>query len=246
MKRKFISHRVMFALVFGLLAIVLAVRACRTQSILATVILAWVSANAFVLSLAYLGNWKKVFGKAEKGNLFWLAALFMSPMLAVIHSTWKLQNLFLSGPASNQVTINLFLGRRCEFKELPSGIGAFVDLTAEFATPASIRKKLPVYCIPTLDGCAPAWNACEKVFNQLHNRDLRIYVCCANGYGRSVTFLAAWLCERGVCRSPQEAIELIQSVRPQASPNRDQINSLILWFQTACSSPQRRYRSESH
>ena len=121
---------------------------------------------------------------------------------------------------------NFVCGCSCNYESLPDGITIFVDLTDEFPTPRSFREQLPTICIPTLDGSIPDWETCRLAFELLSKRRQKVYACCANGHGRSVTFAAAWLGYSGICDSATEAINLIRTHRPHASPNREQRNFL--------------------
>jgi protein-tyrosine phosphatase len=86
-----------------------------------------------------------------------------------------------------------------------------------------MRDKVLTICLPTLDGCPPDWKKCQKVVELISNRHGRIYVCCANGHGRSVTFAAAWLGLQGKWHSAADSVNLIQTARPSAAPNLDQL-----------------------
>ena len=73
---------------------------------------------------------------------------------------------------------------------------------------------------------------CQQAFALIGNNHHRIYACCANGHGRSVTFMAAWLGYQRKCNSAIEAVRLIQAARPTAAPNSDQMSFLTQVFHT--------------
>jgi protein-tyrosine phosphatase len=220
--RSRLSYAAAFAMIGGLAA----VAAARAGSAVGQAILAWFAANAMMLSLAYFMNWPWIFGKTERGTFRWLPALLMAPILLFVRIVWRLQNLFYRTPLYNEIRPDLFVGRICRFGSLPGGISLIVDLTAEFPTPRSLRAKIQTVCLPTLDGCAPDWVKCQQAFELLGASHRRIYVFCANGHGRSVTFAAAWLGQQGICHSASEAVALIQIARPSARPDRDQLSFL--------------------
>lgn len=227
MNGTYISRRIYFAVLF----VVLAHQAVRTGSNWNTLIIGWFAANAMAMSLAYFMNCPWVFGKTEQGHLRWIPALLMAPFLFVIRVVWTLQNMFVRSARYNKVAPDLFVGRICGYESLPDGITIFVDLTAEFPTPRSIRTKLPTVCLPTLDACNPDWDKCRHAFELIEKGQRRVYVCCANGHGRSITFVAAWLGRSGICHSAIEAVKLIQASRPSAKPNQDQMSFLNQAFQ---------------
>ncbi len=231
MKGRFISRRILFAVVFAALSAALAFQANPASSSLLRLMIGWFTANAIAVSFAYFTNSSWIFGKTEQGKLRWIPAVLMTPLLSFFRFVWTLQNVIVRSPLYSEVTPDLFVGRICNYESLPDGITMFVDLTAEFPTPCSVRERLPTICIPTLDGCILDWESCRRAYESLLKRQQRIYVCCANGHGRSVTFAAAWLGYSGICHSATEAINLIRTHRPQASPNRDQMNFLEQVFQ---------------
>jgi protein-tyrosine phosphatase len=192
----------------------------------------WIAANALTISWAYFTSSPGVYGKKQDGSLQWPVALWMASWLLFGRVIWHLQNIVSRTPLYSEIVPDLFVGRLCGYQSLPRDVSVVVDLTAEFPTPRSMRENVLTICLPTLDGCPPDWKKCQQVFELISNQPGRIYVCCANGHGRSVTFVAAWLGLQGKCHSAPDAVKLIQTVRPSAAPNRDQISFLNNVFQT--------------
>jgi protein-tyrosine phosphatase len=124
------------------------------------------------------------------------------------------------------------VGRICSFRSLPDHIDLFIDMTAEFPTPRSIRESVEFVCLPTVDGCPPTLEDVGKGFAAIGTEPRRIYICCANGCGRSVTFTAALLGHRGVCHSCTEAVAFIKSSRSVAAPNADQWSFLDEFYKS--------------
>ena len=226
MIHRFGRRRIIFVIVFALLGMALCNAATQAKTNVSFLLMSWAVSNLLIVSFAYLFNWRRVFGKTDQGLFLWPAALFMAPFLALTHLTWWAQNFFSSSPIYGEVTSHHFVGRRCKFKDLPNGVTLVIDLTSEFATPHSVRDAVQTICIPTLDGCCPVWSQCWQAFVALKNNDGGVYICCANGCGRSVTFMAAWILQTGQCVDVEEAIQMIRKVRPQANPNSDQLSSL--------------------
>lgn len=225
-------RRLAFATIFAVLGIAIALSAFRSGSLVTILIAGWFTADAMALSIAYLVNWPGVFGKSGHGTLRVIPALLMAPMLLLIQLLWRVQNLILRSPQYHEISPDLFVGRICRYKSLPEGITLVLDLTAEFPTPRSIRKNVRFMCVPTLDGCCPNFEVFRECSESTDAERRRIYICCANGFGRSVTVMAAILGYRSVCRSAEEAITHIRASRREAAPNRDQMRSLTQVFQS--------------
>jgi protein-tyrosine phosphatase len=116
-------------------------------------------------------------------------------------------------PAPSQVVEGVYLGRLPATGDL-DGYAAVVDLCAELPllrTPSS-------YCsLPSLDLVAPDVLTCQRAAEAIerlrHNGPL--LVCCALGYSRSASAVAAWLLHSGRCQSVDSAVEMIRQARPQ-------------------------------
>ena len=169
--------------------------------------------------------------RKEDGSIRWPVAFWMAPWLLFVRMVWHLHNIVSRTPLYSEIVPDLFVGRLCEYQSLPGDVSVVVDLTAEFPTPRSLRSKVLTICLPTLDGCPPDSKKCQQAFELIDNQSGRIYVCCANGHGRSVTFAAAWLGLQGKCLSAADSVKLIQAARPSAAPNRDQLSFLNNVFQ---------------
>jgi protein-tyrosine phosphatase len=225
-------RRMSFAVVFAILRVAVCTTAVRSETRFSHVIFGWFGADFMMVSLAYFMNWPGVFGKTEQGTLRWPSALLMAPILLTIRVVWQLQNTFVRTPLYSEIAPGLFVGRLCNLRLLPKEVSLVIDFTAEFQTPHSIRSKIPTLCVPTLDGCTPDWRKCQQAFELIGGQRRHVYVCCANGHGRSVTFVATWLGKQGVCHSAADAVKLIQAARPSAAPNRDQMSFLTQAFES--------------
>lgn len=92
-------------------------------------------------------------------------------------------------------------------------MAALVDLCAELPlqhTPQHYRS------LPSLDLVAPDALTCQhaaKAIERLRHKG-PVLVCCALGYSRSATAVAAWLLHSGRCQSVDAAVALIRQARP--------------------------------
>ncbi|NVZ80158.1 dual specificity protein phosphatase family protein, partial [Pseudomonas gingeri] len=145
------------------------------------------------LNYALLGA--QGFQKRADGSLSPAARWLFAPYRA---GAWINSRLWTrSHPQPDQVVDNLWLGRLPSRRELQAGpFRAIVDLCAELPLAAQGRA---YQSIPVLDLIAPSAEQCRQA--ALSIEALRqhgpLLVCCALGYSRSATALAAWLLHSG-------------------------------------------------
>lgn len=217
------QRRYSYAVVFAILAIALLVAAFRMDDILIQILLTWSSLSLGRLGMAYFRRNAGVFGKGADGSMAWLAVVVMLPFLLLTWGAWYLQNLVVRVPTCNQITPTLFLGRRCGPSALPPSTMAIIDVTAEFPTPKRLRQEFQVIAVPILDGCAPTWEECLRIHEDLQALGNPVaFVHCANGHGRSVTVMAVLLGLSGMANSADEALRIIKTSRSAIGPNTDQ------------------------
>lgn len=216
------SRRIKYGIVFTLLGIVL-LGLALDQGLVAMILLAWSGVCLVVLGQAYFWNYPAIFGKQQDGTLRWPEQLLMMPYLILAAATWWVQNLFTDKCPWSGVAPNLYVGRRCSLQELPPSTSGVIDVTAEFPTPRTLRQRSRLLVVPTLDGSAPSWSQCQQVVDFVSADPTGVYyVHCANGAGRSVTYVAILLGLKGLTASASEAIDSIRKARRVASPNTDQ------------------------
>jgi len=66
MIHRFGSRRIMFVIVFALLGMALCNAAIQAKTPVGFLLLSWAVSNFLVVSLAYLFNWRRVFGKTDQ------------------------------------------------------------------------------------------------------------------------------------------------------------------------------------
>lgn len=185
--------------------------------------LLWSALSAILVGAAYLSCWAGVFGKQSRGVMHVVLTTLLLPFLLITWSAWRLQNWVSKAEIWNEVTPNLFIGRRCCATELPPNTDIVVDLTAEFPAIKGMKDVAQVFYLPVLDGCVPRQEDCKLVFDLMQTApEKRVYVCCANGCGRSATLVATllWLNNRAV--DAASAAELVKKARPLIALNSDQ------------------------
>jgi hypothetical protein len=173
----------------------------------------WLGVDFCVLGIAHVKRAHNLFGKRPNGSLpLWSWIVFL-PLLLYTSAVWRL-SLFLSRePAQNKVTDEVVIGRRLLPTEVQGEFANYIDLTAEFQEPRSIRD-LPAYLnFPILDGSAPDPETLNQTFARL--RPGRTFIHCAQGHGRTGLFTLALMLRTGAVRSVDEGLAKLQSVRPR-------------------------------
>ena len=173
--------------------------------------LLWPSVSLAMVALNYLLFGAAGFQKQANGRLSPAATALLGPYLL---AAWINSRLWTyRQPSPSLVVDGIHLGRLPAAGDL-DGYAALVDLCAELpAVPGTLA-----YCsLPALDLVAPDAATCrdaaEAIERLRHQGPL--LVCCALGYSRSATAVAAWLLHSGRCGDVHSAVELIRQARPQ-------------------------------
>lgn len=172
--------------------------------------LLWPGVAALLVALNYLLLGAAGFQKRADGQLNPGARWLYAPYLA---AAWINSRLWTGKhPQADQVVDNVWLGRIPTGRELGS-FKAIVDLCAELPLDPQGRA---YYSLPVLDLIAPTAAQCLDAAQAIER--LRehgpLLVCCALGYSRSATAVAAWLLNSGRATSVDQALNIIRSARP--------------------------------
>ena len=197
------------ALRYGLGATLCAVLAVKLGG--AWLWLFWPAASLALVALNYLLFGAGGFQKQANGRLSPAATALLAPYLL---GAWINSRLWtFRQPAPSQVVEGIDLGRLPAMGDL-GGYAALVDLCAELP----LQHTPQHYCsLPSLDLVAPDALTCQhaaKAIERLRHKG-PVLVCCALGYSRSATAVAAWLLHSGRCQSVDAAVALIRQARPQ-------------------------------
>ncbi len=177
-------------------------------------LLSWPAASSAVLAAGYLGLGPRVLGKRANGTFgAWSIALHL-PYLAVAWGIWSAIRRLGREDSWNEVIPGVFVGRRCLARELPEGVALVIDLTAELAVPADVRRSHRVVCVPTLDGSVPDEATFRAVVQRIAESEEPVFVHCAAGHGRSAAAVVAALLVRGVDPDLEAAIARLRRARP--------------------------------
>ena len=180
----------------------------------------WLGCDFLALPIAHARGAHRVFGKRSDGSLpFWSWLAFL-PLLLYTSAVWHIVRVFSREPPHNTVTDDLVVGRRLLPGELDDEFANYVDLTAEFVEPASIRRSGGYQCFPILDGAAPDPDALCGAVDRLSPG--RTFIHCAQGHGRTGLFALAVLLKSGAARTVDEGLQMLQAMRPGICLNRAQ------------------------
>ncbi len=184
--------------------------------------LCWPAVSLALVALNYLSFGAPGFQKQADGRLSPAATALLAPYLL---GAWINSRLWTyRSPAPSQVVEGIHLGRLPSRGDL-AGYAALVDLCAELP----LRSVPAAYCsLPSLDLLAPDSATCLQAAQAIER--LRhggpLLVCCALGYSRSATAVAAWLLHSGRCQDVDTAVELIRQARPQVVLGPQQLAAL--------------------
>ena len=173
--------------------------------------LLWPCVSLLLVALNYALFGVAGFQKHTDGSLSSASTWLLAPYLL---GAWVNSRLWTrKHPQADQVVEGVWLGRVPTAVEAMS-FSAVLDLSAELPVrlPGKTYRNLPL-----LDLVAPNSEACRQgaeLIEQLRQQG-PLLVCCALGYSRSATLVAAWLLQSGRADSVEQAIAMIRAARPR-------------------------------
>ena len=173
--------------------------------------LLWPCAALLLVALNYALFGAAGFQKRADGTLSAASSWLLAPYLL---GAWVNSRLWTrKHPQPDQVVEGVWLGRVPSAREA-APFAAVLDLSAELPVrlPGKTYRNLPL-----LDLIAPDSEACRQgaeLIEQLRQQG-PLLVCCALGYSRSATLVAAWLLHSGRADSVEQAIAMIRAARPR-------------------------------
>jgi protein-tyrosine phosphatase len=180
----------------------------------------WLGCDFLVLGIAHGKGAHGVFGKRQDGSLPLWSWLVFWPLFLYVAAVWHALRLLSREPALSKVTNDLAIGRRLLPSEVEGEFENYVDLTAEFAEPARLRRSSAYRCFPILDGAAPPPEALHAAVRRL--RPGKSFIHCAQGHGRTGLFALAVLLKAGAATTVDDGLRMLQAVRPGVRLNRAQ------------------------
>jgi membrane-associated phospholipid phosphatase len=182
--------------------------------------LLWISTSLALVAVIYGWLDAAAFGKRADGGMQPAALGLLAPYLlgAALNSRgWTRRS-----PAAGWVTPEIGIGRiPWQPQDIPAGVRTIVDLCAELPC-----KTLGVryVCLPALDlvplDVHQLDGAVSAIFDAAQQGP--VLVCCALGYSRSASAVAAWLVASGRCSTAEEAMARVLEARPHAVLSNEQ------------------------
>jgi protein-tyrosine phosphatase/membrane-associated phospholipid phosphatase len=188
--------------------------------------LLWPCVSLLLVAMNYALFGATGFQKRTDGSLGSASSWLLAPYLL---GAWINSRLWTrKHPQPDQVVVGVWLGRIPTEQEA-APFAAVLDLSAELPVRLPGRT---YHNLPLLDLVAPDSEACRqgaKLIEKLRQQG-PLLVCCALGYSRSATLVAAWLLHSRRASSVEQAIELIRAARPQivlGEPQRQALQALL-------------------
>lgn len=199
--------RCQLALAYALGGVVLVSVAFALQGV--ALWLLWPATSVLLVALHYAvlgaGGFQKDAGGRLSTASLWLHAPYFAA--AWINSRWWTRR----APQPVHVADGVWLGRMPTAREV-GGVATVIDCCAELQAPANVH----VIAHPMLDLVAPDAGVLRTVAHSIEAARGRgdVLVCCALGYSRSASAVAAWLLGTRRAVSVDAAVLQIQAVRP--------------------------------
>jgi hypothetical protein len=176
-------------------------------------LLAWLGVNFCILAVGHIVGAPAILGKNRTGGLSPWSWLVFLPLHLYTVFVWHAYRILSTEPAFNRVDESLIIGRRLLAREVSFTVASYIDLTSEFPEPRFVRGSSGYVSYPILDGSIPKVSDLNKMFSGLKGESLFIH--CAQGHGRTGLVAAAYLVFSGKVADVDEAISLLQRVRPR-------------------------------
>ena len=226
------------ALRYGLGAMLLAVLAFKIGHV--SLWLLWPAVSLLLVALNYGLFGAGGFQKGADGRLSIAASVLLAPYLL---AAWANSRLWTrQHPQADEVLDGVYLGRMPGHGEA-SAFAAVVDLCAELTCTDAIAGQVAAahrrshaapgngpgeracpamalqyyQCLPSLDLIAPSQQTLQQAAAAIEHLRQQgpVLVCCALGYSRSASAVAAWLIISGRCSDASQAEMLIRKARPR-------------------------------
>lgn len=173
--------------------------------------LLWGSVALALVSLAYAGIGADAFQKRGRRHSIAAAALFAPYTLGawVNSRVWTRRH-----PAPDEIVDRVWIGRLpISSSPKTDRFAALVDLCAELPAPAGTWQH---YALPWLDLVVPSVARLREAAAAIEAARARggVLVCCALGFSRSASAVAAWMLLSGRAASVAEAVAAIRTRRP--------------------------------
>ena len=212
-----------YGVLFSTTAILLLVTAARNGGWAALSV--WPALSFAIVAVGYFFVGPRVYGKSTAGELSWFNSVLLLPYLLCLRFVWHAVQLVKTEPAYDQLTDQIYIGRRLLAREFPANIDHVVDLTCEFDEPRRVRA-VDYHSMQILDGFVPTIQQLQSWVAKVAEFEGTVYIHCAEGHGRTGLFATALLVQLGQYSCTTEALKFVQSRRPRVRLSSRQHKSL--------------------
>ena len=190
--------------------------------------LLWAAGSLALVAAAYYCLGEAVFQKQADGAMGTAAWWLLAPYIAGawLNSRWWTRSV----AAADAVVPGILLGRLpTGIDRKPHGAGAIVDMTAELPC---ARGGEHYASVPQLDLVPPSVPQIERSVGAIEQAFAHppVLVCCALGFSRSATAIAAWLLASGRATTLADAIERVRRARPAVVLSAGHVAALELFM----------------
>lgn len=174
----------------------------------------WIAVSLWMLALIYIGPGVHGFQKRQGAHSMALTVLMWPCLLGLWLNSrgWTRRH-----PQPDHISGQVWLGRIPTRKDIRRyEVNALYDLTAEMRAPRGAGQTYVYKGQPCMDLIAPQPHELLRAaqdIDHLHSQGYRVLVCCALGYSRSASCVAAWLLWSGQAAGVEEALAKVQQHR---------------------------------
>jgi hypothetical protein len=190
----------------------------------AALLLLWPAFALAIVAIGYFGAGPRIFQKRADGR-----ASIASRWLLAPYRLGALVNIWLwtrQMPASVVIADGVHLGRFPRRHEADR-FAAVIDVTGELLRPrgtATCWHSFPILDLTAIDK-AQAWTAASRV--EAVRLQGAVLVCCALGFQRSASVVAAWLLINRRCEDSAEAMRMIKQAGRRVHLTAEAIDAML-------------------
>jgi membrane-associated phospholipid phosphatase len=190
----------------------------------AALLLLWPAVALAIVAIGYFGAGPRIFQKRADGR-----ASIASRWLLAPYRLGALVNIWLwtrQMPASVVIADGVHLGRFPRRHEADR-FAAVIDVTGELLRPrgtATCWHSFPILDLTAIDK-AQAWTAASRV--EAVRLQGAVLVCCALGFQRSASVVAAWLLINRRCEDSAEAMRMIKQAGRRVHLTAEAIDAML-------------------
>ena len=156
----------------------------------------WILLCLGLVAGAYFTGKRRLSGKRPDGRIEWWAWPVLWPFFGFAWGTWHVQRRLSREAACHELAPGVWIGWRCFPSEIPADVKMVIDLTPNFPPRLPCGCASGYRCLPTLDALVPDAESFQRLIAEVAACPQAVFVHCAQGHGRSGTFVVALILAR--------------------------------------------------